>query len=278
MRRPLILTLLACGLLVIISPQALAQADDPIAEAQQLGEICAKLRDTGKYDEAIDPCQRLLAIGEKALGSEHPTVALFLNILADVYYLKGDYGKVEPLYQRALAIDEKALGAEHPDVASSLNNLATLYRNRGDYAKAEPLYQRALAIREKVLSSDHPQVAESLGNLASLYMAKEDYSRAVELLMRGQEILESNINAILTSGSEKQKRLYLDTLVGDTYSSVSLGGIHLVWRLAQYEREGAVIRRISTGMFTRETHISTDRYKPFLVSSHAQNESIAAHT
>jgi CHAT domain-containing protein len=222
MKRHLIITTLAYSLLAFISLQVLAQTNDPLAEARRLNDKCLGLLDAGKYDEAIEPCQRVLAVVEKALGSEHPDVATLLNNLAELYDAKGDYTKAEPLMQRALTISEKALGPEHPDVASSLNNLAVLYYAKGDYAKTESLMQRALAIYENVLGSEHPSVASSLSNLALLYEAKEDYPRAIELLIRAEEVRESNINAILAIGSEKQKQLYLDMLARDPYVTISL--------------------------------------------------------
>jgi CHAT domain-containing protein/Tfp pilus assembly protein PilF len=340
--------ILACGLLFLPSPQALAQSDDPVAEAKQLNDKCIEFSRAGKYDEAIDPCQSVLTIVEKSLGSEHPLVATLLDRLARLYRAKGEYVKAEPLYQRALtirekaldsadpevvtslnnvallhqakgehakaeqlfkraltiretalggehpdvaqslnnlgafyqmkgeyakaepllqralaiyektrgsehplvaislnnlaelyrekadyakaeslylralAIDEKVLGSEHPDLATDLNNLATLYLLKGEYAKAEQLYQRTLAVYEKALGNGHPSVAISLNNLAALHMAKEDYARAIEFRMRGQEVSESNINSILATGSERQKQLYLDTLVRETDATVSL--------------------------------------------------------
>jgi tetratricopeptide (TPR) repeat protein len=190
MRRPLLLTLLACGLLSLISPQALAQADDPLAETLQLYRRCQEFNKAGKYDEAIEPCQRALASGEKALGGDHPDVATLMDTLAQAYYLKGDYAKAEPLYQRSLAIREKALGGENTEVAGSLNNLAALYLAKGDYVKAEPLFQRALAIDEEALGSEHPNVAISLNNLAELYRAKGDYVKAAPLFQRALAIIE----------------------------------------------------------------------------------------
>jgi CHAT domain-containing protein/tetratricopeptide (TPR) repeat protein len=348
MRRHLIFSLLACGLLAFISPPTVAQTNEPLAEASRLNDKCLELYEAGKYNEALEPCQRslsiyekelggehravattlnnlaqvyqargeyvkagplferALAIREKVLGSEHSSVATSLNNLAELYRAKGDYAKAEPLYQRAVAVYEKTLGAEHPYLASSLNNLAQLYGEKGDFMKAEPLYQRALAIlekalgsehpglapalnnlaelyrvkgdyrtaeglhqralaiREKALGSDHPNnatsfnnlamlaflegdyekaesrygralaiykkgldaehplVANTLNNLALVYQAKKDYPRAIEFWMRGQEIRENHLNAIFATGSEKQKQLYLDKLVGETAASVSL--------------------------------------------------------
>ena len=188
-KRP-VLSVLVFGLLVLISPQALAQTDDPLVEAKQVGAKCVELYRAGKYDAAIEQCQRALAIREKALGPEHPDVATSLNNLAMLIYSRGDYAKSEPLFQRALAIDEKALGPEHPDLATDLNNLAELYRAKGDYAKAEPLYQRALAIDEKALGPEHPEVAKYLNNLAALYREKGDYGRAEPLYQRSLATFE----------------------------------------------------------------------------------------
>jgi CHAT domain-containing protein/Tfp pilus assembly protein PilF len=176
----------------------------------------------GDYSKAGPLYQRALAISEKAFGPNHPDVGHSLNNLAWLYKANGEYAKAEPLFQRALAIAEKALGPNHPDVAASLNNLAVLYYVKEDYAKAEPLYQRALAISEKELGADHPYVATLLNNLAQLCEAKGDIQRAVALKSRSNDIFERNIAMNLATGSERQKLLYLETLSGQTNSTISL--------------------------------------------------------
>ncbi|MFB2882394.1 tetratricopeptide repeat protein [Floridanema aerugineum] len=161
-----------------------------VEEAKRLGQQVIQLYQQGKYAEAIPLAQRSLAIREKALGSEHPDVALSLNNLAALYEQMGNYAQAEPLYQRSLAILEKVLGSEHPDVAGSLNNLGLLYRRMGNYAQAEPLFQRSLAIWEKALGSEHPNVASSLNNLAGLYQDMGNYAQAEPLYQRSLAILE----------------------------------------------------------------------------------------
>ena len=54
--------------------------------------------------------KRALAIYEKALGPDHPSVAESLNSLAGFYHAQGSYAEAETLYRRALAIFEKGLG------------------------------------------------------------------------------------------------------------------------------------------------------------------------
>ncbi|NWJ48785.1 MAG: tetratricopeptide repeat protein [Chloroflexi bacterium] len=101
------------------------------------------------YRQALPLFQRALAISEKMLGSEHPTVAIRLINMGGLLREMGEYASALPLFQRALAIDEKALGAEHPDIATNLNHLGSLLQNMGEYASALPLYQRAIEIGEK---------------------------------------------------------------------------------------------------------------------------------
>ena len=81
----------------------------------------------GKYSEALPYATEALRLGKDELGPDHPTTAILLNNLAELYRVQGNYIAAEPLYRRSLAIGIKALGPEHPDVARSLNNLAVLY-------------------------------------------------------------------------------------------------------------------------------------------------------
>jgi len=161
-----------------------------LKEAEALNQQVNQLNKQGKYQEAIPIAQRALAIREKALGTEHPSVANSLMILALLYRTQGNYPAAEPLYKRALAIREKALGSENPFVAISLNNLALLYDLQGNYPAAEPLYKRALAINEKVLGSESSLVATNFNNLAELYRAQGNYPAAEPLYERALAIRE----------------------------------------------------------------------------------------
>jgi CHAT domain-containing protein/endonuclease YncB( thermonuclease family) len=203
-----------------ICEKALGPEHPDVATA--LSNLATLYQDQGDYGRAAPLFQRALAIREKALGPEHPDVAASLNNLASLHEAQGDYERAAPLFQRALAIREKALGPEHPDVAASLNNLASLYQDQGDYGRAAPLYQRSLVIFEKALGPEHPQVALSLSNLASLHEAQGDYERALAFQQRASAVEEKNIAQILNTGSQQQKQLYLNTLSGQTDSTVSL--------------------------------------------------------
>ena len=68
----------------------------------------------GQYQAAVGPLTEALAIREKALGPDHPDVALNLNNLAALYWTRAEYDEAEPLFRRALAISEKASALTTP--------------------------------------------------------------------------------------------------------------------------------------------------------------------
>src|SRR6516162_3402663 len=177
-RTSYIVTMSFIGFLLAVPHAAFAQG---LAEAAALNQQVVQLYNQRRYSEAMPLAQRALAIQEKALGPNHPSVAVSLNNLAELYQAEGRYAEAEPLYKRSLAIREKALGPVHPDVAASLGNLAQLYKDQGRFADAEPLFKRSLTIRKKALGPDHPDVAASLNALASLYQHQGRYADAEPL-------------------------------------------------------------------------------------------------
>ena len=167
-----------------------ADENSDLARATALNQQAIQLYKEGRYAEATSIAKEALAIRERALGPDHPDVAVSLNNLAQLYRAEGRDPEAEPLLKRSLAIREKALAPDHPAVALSLNNLAALYRSQGRDAEAEPLYQRSLAIREKVLGPDSLDVALSLNNLALLYQDQDRYAEAEPLYQRSLAIHE----------------------------------------------------------------------------------------
>jgi tetratricopeptide (TPR) repeat protein len=134
--------------------------------------------------------ERALAIGEKALGPDHPDNATRLNNLALLLRDEGDLAAARPLYERALAITEKALGPDHPNTATGLNNLGFLLKDQGDLAAARAPLERALAIREKALGPDHPDTAQSLNNVGLLFQDEGELLAARPFLERALKIKE----------------------------------------------------------------------------------------
>ena len=82
--------------------------------ARRLMQEASGLRARGRSAEAVPLTQRALALVERELGPDDPSVAFSLNSLAVLYGDKGDYAQAEALCQRALGIpggDRRCLGA-----------------------------------------------------------------------------------------------------------------------------------------------------------------------
>ena len=184
--------------------------------------LAVLLREMRDYDRAERLFTRAAEISKKVFGPEHPVVASVLSELALVYQDKGDYDRAERLFRQAQEIVEKTHGPEHPEVAKAFNNLAILYQEKGDYAHAEQSFNRTLALAEKVLGAKHPHLSTVLDNLAALRQRTRDYRGAVQFLGRALEVREWNLTLMLTTGSENQKQLYLNTLSAETDATVSL--------------------------------------------------------
>jgi CHAT domain-containing protein/tetratricopeptide (TPR) repeat protein len=162
-------------------------------EATRLSEQFDELYKEGRYEEAVSPAESALAIREKVLGLDHPSVANSLNDLGDLCYVRGDYGRAESLLSRALAIREKALGPNHPMVATSLSNLALLYKKKGEYERADPLFRRALMIYFKAGGPQDQAATEVINQIASLYYETGNYGKAVQLLEMTLAIREKGL-------------------------------------------------------------------------------------
>ena len=166
------------------------EAKQKLAKAYELLEQATEERDRAHYRESVELLLKAREIREKLLGPEHLEVARIDQVLADVYYYQGKYGKAEELYAKSLRIRERVLGEEHPDTAASYNNLAGVYESQGKYREAEELYEKSLRIRERVLGEEHPDTAIGYNNLAGVYKSQGKYREAEELYEKSLQIRE----------------------------------------------------------------------------------------
>jgi TonB family protein len=112
---------------------------------------------TKKYGEAQKLMDWYLKLREEKGGLEHPRLAILLDRVAVLAYIKNDFQKSEAAYKRALAIREKAFGQNHAEFAKSLYSLAEFYRFTGKFDKAQPLYEQATILRKKLFGPDNPE-------------------------------------------------------------------------------------------------------------------------
>ena len=169
-------------------------------ENEALGLLAHKvsyyLERRGTFKEALQLCQKAVAIRENVLGKNHPDTALSYESLADLYHSLDYLIEAESFFGKALAIQEVALGENHPDTVTSFFSLAKVYRTQGRFDEAESLFQKALAIRIDVLGENHSSTADSYYELAILYSRQKRYIKAEQFYLKTiaieEEVLEKN--------------------------------------------------------------------------------------
>jgi tetratricopeptide (TPR) repeat protein len=132
---------------------------DRVGVASLLHNLGSVLQALGDLAGAKACYERALGIWERALGPEHPHVAIAVNNLGSVLQALGDLAGAKACYERALRIDEAAFGPDHPNVARDVNNLGSgALQALGDLAGAKACYERALRILRSRLPPDHPYI------------------------------------------------------------------------------------------------------------------------
>ena len=145
----------------------------------QLGIAC---RSIGKYQEAIDYCQKALKMAQD-IGDLHGK-AQSLSNLGIIKNLLGKYQEAINYYRNSLDISRQ-IGDRHGE-AESLNNLGIAYNSLGKYQQAINYYQQSLEMLEKI--GDRRIEANSLGNLGGAYYYLGEYQQAINYYQKSLEI------------------------------------------------------------------------------------------
>jgi serine/threonine-protein kinase len=164
------------------APLVVDRTDDGLAQAEWLTNLAGVLRIMGRYEEAKAQHERSLAIWEKALGPDHPDVALALTTLGRILVHGGELDAAAGRLQRALSIYEKTLGKSHPFLAAPLLGLGELALARGAPAEAAPLLERALSFDASAVRAE---VLLALAN--TLWAVGKDRPRAIALATQARE-------------------------------------------------------------------------------------------
>lgn len=138
------------------------------------------LRDSVKYNEAINYFEKAITLYEQLFGRENANVAASLNNLAYVYQLQGRYDEAIKFRLICIDINRKVFGNEHTRIATDLNNLANVYHSQGKYDEAIEKFEETLKIDEKTIGKEHSAYATGLNNLAGVYKSQGKYDEAIE--------------------------------------------------------------------------------------------------
>ncbi|HRI72414.1 MAG TPA: tetratricopeptide repeat protein, partial [Polyangium sp.] len=234
--------------------------------ANTLLNLAGVYRALGQATRAEPLETRALAIQEQVLGKNHPDMAQTLIRISLQAEAKGDDHEAKRLLKRAHKIAEKTLGDDHPVVAEVLVRLGLLHLRRGEYAIAEPLIQTAMVLQDRALGDHHPAIAETLDGLALINLVQNRIPEAIEAAGRAAEIRDGNVAAAISTGSEEQKRLYMQALAKDTAVNLSLhvqyapknpDALRLALR-SLLRRKGRVLDAMADGLATLRRSVDVE--------------------
>lgn len=146
--------------------------------APNFSTIDSVLQKQNRFAEAEPLYRNLIAIDEKALGPNHPGVALDLSNLAMLLINQKRCAEAEPLLKKALAIYESNYGVENLLALKTRKLLAIVYEHQGSLSQAESYYKKVLDLEQSKLGPNDLETAKTLNSLAFLYFKEGKYADA----------------------------------------------------------------------------------------------------
>ncbi len=175
--------------------KALEIGEEHPFSATTYSNITSLLVTIGKYQKALEYCEKVLSIEKNAHGEKSVEVAEVYMNFGIVYHASGHYPKALEYYGHAETIFKELYGEEGLFLAGCYDRRASVFFERTEYKTALDLYFKALTIRKSKLHPDHPELLESYSNLANVYKALEDYGHALEYYKNAATIAEKNYDS-----------------------------------------------------------------------------------
>jgi tetratricopeptide (TPR) repeat protein len=144
-------------------------------------KIAAYWCSCGRYDEARETFQQILAIGSNQLDTAGFDAEQITIDLAEANWHTGNYNESILLYEEARRVRESQLGDDHPDTISVIESIAIVYRSQGRHEEAQSIFNRVLASRKISLGQDHPDTIRTMDNLARAVRSQGRYAEAESL-------------------------------------------------------------------------------------------------
>ena len=148
--------------------------------------IAARLDADQKRFRMAELEQRIADAGDPPPASLREHAMIWLNELANLFYVVGHLDRAEELWGKALEIDE-SLG-DRAGAGTLYGNLGVVYQTRGDLHRAEEMLRKALEIDEKLGNLEG--VARHQANLALMYRERSELEQAEDMLLKALDINE----------------------------------------------------------------------------------------
>jgi CHAT domain-containing protein len=188
--------------------------------AMSLQSLASSRLGLGDRAAAIRHLERALAIRK-----QRSEIDRAVSILADLGHIEREFGRAYQAMQRyneALELAEKGLAPDHSSRGKLLYLIGrALHRDR-NYAEAERYYERASPILAATYGLTNPQMADFFASWSLLREAAGDVERAIELRAQSNEIEDSSLDVLMTSGTEDEKLRYTQKLRRHLEDTISL--------------------------------------------------------
>ena len=143
--------------------------------------LAVAYRSVGRFGEAIELFEQVLAERERVLGADHPDTLKTRDSLAGAYRSVGRFGEAIDAWEELLPDCQRVLGADHPDTLNTRNNLAVAYGSVGRFGEAIDAWEELLPDCQRVLGADHPDTLNTRDSLAGAYKSVGRFGEAIEL-------------------------------------------------------------------------------------------------
>jgi len=138
-----------------------------------------RARQLGRYEEAAQLAERVLATHRRGTGIAPLQLADSMDSLAQLYKTVGRYEDALPLLESSLAVRKRLRDKAHPDVVRAQTSLADVLAHMGHHLRALALLKAILAAQKESLGASHLQTADTLARLGSLYHRDGDVQSAL---------------------------------------------------------------------------------------------------
>jgi tetratricopeptide (TPR) repeat protein len=135
----------------------------------------------GRYGEAEQFYQQVVALQKQQYGEQHLAVAVALSDLAALYCLQARYDAAQPLLESALTIRRQHLPFYHLEMGNNLHQLANLYREQKCYKAADPMFRQAIAIFRHRFGAQDARTQAVYNDLMKMIVAAIEGGQFTEL-------------------------------------------------------------------------------------------------
>jgi tetratricopeptide (TPR) repeat protein len=162
-----------------------------ILHAWLLNDLGCVLRLEGRNTEAARSYEQSLGLKAKALGADHPDVAISEENLAISLQDSGRLDEALVHMDRAIAIFARGLGAGHPELAVALYNRGELLNRLSRPRDARTAFERARAIWERELGPNNLTLSYALTGIGLSHLAEGNSASALVPLERAFQMREA---------------------------------------------------------------------------------------